>query len=961
MLNEKTHGFTLTRQREIKELGAVLYEMTHDRTGLELIWLSRDEENKTFCIAFETLPSDNTGVFHILEHSVLCGSERYPVKEPFVELMKGSLNTFLNAMTYPDKTVYPVSSRNDRDFINLMRIYLDAVFCPLIYKKAEIFRQEGWHYELDENGGAAYKGVVFNEMKGAFASADTLAANALDRALFPDSPYGFCSGGDPTQIPKLSYEQFVDSHRRFYSPSNAYVYLDGAMDIDRVLAILNDEYLCKFENTGRIAPPPTQRSVSATVEETYELAPDEPLEGRMRLAYGKVVGRFDEREKLVAVQLLCDVLCGSNQAPLARAILDEELAEDVSLSLSDGIYQPYLVLDIQNLREENIPRIEALVRERIEGFARDGVDRTQLESAMANLEFQLRERDYGSYPQGLALGLSALDTWLYGGDPAANLEIGDLFVHLRERMENGWFEQLLRECFLDSPHSARVLLRPSHTLGEERRAEELSRLAREAARWTAEEREQLLAQQEALLAWQGSEDTPEALATIPQLTLEDIPREPENIPTEELTLSDLPVLHHALHTGGIAYVSLYFDAISCTAEELSVLSFAAGLLGQVGTRQHTAEDIINRTRLLCGSFYVSPAISCVGGDADRLSVRLCLSFSALEANLRQAMALATEVLTQSVFTEGEVRELLRQTRMDLFQRGVMSGHSLGITRIAAQYSALGAAQDAASGVGFYQWIKAQDEQWDFDALSARMSALLTRLVNRSTLLLSAAGIEGDALDALAADAAAAFPALPVLPDAAIKAWGKRREGIVIPADISFATMGGNVSAAGGKFCGQLQLAAQILSLAHLWNAVRVQGGAYGAGLVAQVSGFAGCYSYRDPNAARSLESFRACADFLRAFANAESNYTGFIIGAVANASPLLTPRAKAQSGDNLYFSKRCWEERCRTRRELLNTTPDDLRAIADVLDTTLDGSSCCVVGNRAQLDACRALDTIITL
>lgn len=961
MLQAHTHGFTLTRTRTLPELSATLYEMTHDKTGLLLAWLEREEENKTFCIAFETLPSDDTGVFHILEHSVLCGSERYPVKEPFVELMKGSLNTFLNAMTYPDKTVYPVSSRNDKDFFNLMRIYLDAVFCPLIYKRAEIFRQEGWHYELDENGNASYKGVVFNEMKGAFASADSLISDALDRALFPDSPYGFCSGGDPAHIPELSYEQFVESHRRFYSPSNAYVYLDGAMDIDRVLAVLNDEYLCNFENTGRIAPPPMQPSVTAEVEERYELAPDEPLEGRTRLAYGKVIGRFDEREKLVAVQLICDVLCGSNQAPLARAILDEALAEDVTLSLSDGIYQPYLVLDIQNLHEENIPRIEALVRERLEGFARSGLDRAQLESAMANLEFQLRERDYGSYPQGLALGLSALDTWLYGGDPAASLEVGDLFARLRERMEEGWFEQLLRECFLDNPHSARVLLRPSHTLGEERRAEELSRLVRESARWTAEDRARLLAEQQALLAWQASEDSPEALAAIPQLTLADIPREPERIPTEELTLSGLPVLHHALHTGGIAYVSLYFDALSCTAEDLSVLSFAASLLGQVGTRLHSAEDILNRTRLLCGSFYVSPAISCVGGDADRLSVRLCLSFSTLEANLREAMVLAAEVLTQSVFTESEVRELLRQTRMDLFQRGVMSGHSLGFTRIAAQHSALGVAQDAASGVTFYQWVKSQDEHWDFAALNARMSALLKRLVNRNALLLSAAGVEGEALSSLAADTAAAFPALPVLPAAGIAAWGKRREGIVIPADVSFATMGGNIRACGGHFCGQLLLAAQILSLAHLWNAVRVQGGAYGAGLVAQVSGLAACYSYRDPNGAQSLASFRACADFLRAFADSGSDYTGFIIGAVANASPLLTPRARAQSGDNLYFSERSWEDRCRTRRELLSTTPDELRAIADVLESALDGESCCIVGNRAQLDACAPLDTIITL
>lgn len=961
-MNNWTHlGFTVSRETALPELDAVLYQMTHDKTGLELVWLKRDEENKTFGIAFETLPWDDTGVFHILEHSVLCGSDKYPVKEPFVELMKNSMNTFLNALTFQDKTFYPISSRNDKDFINLMRVYLDAVFCPLIYSKPEIFYQEGWHYELDEQGNASYKGVVFNEMKGAFASADELVVDKLNRLLFPQSPYRFVSGGDPASIPDLTYEAFVDSHRRFYAPSNAYVFLDGDLDIEKVLGIINDEYLCHYEKTERMAPPAMQAPVSGQAEGFYELAPGEALEGKTRLSYGKVIGTFDDRETLVAMDVLSSVLCGSNQSPLTRAVLSAGLAEEVTMGVNDGMLQPWVVLDVKNLRDENVDKVEQLITEQMQQLAANGLDHAQLEAVMANMEFKLRERDYGYYPQGIIFGFSALESWLYGGDPAANLQVGDLFVNLKKKMEQGYFEQLIRRLWLDNPHSARVVLRPSHTAGEERRAREQARLDREVAAWTAEQRTVMEQRQARLLAWQNSEDTPEMLATIPQLGLEDIPTQPEQIPTEVRQIGDIPVVVHQLHTGGIAYIHLYFDADSCTEQELSDLSFACGLLGECDTVSHSAEQIINQTRLLCGNFNVYPVVYTVGGDDQNVTVKLCVRFSALTANLDKALAHVMEVLTQSRFRDEAARDILRQTKMDIFQRVVMAGNSVGISRVKAQSSAAGVAEEHIGGVCYYQWLKENEENWDFEALNTRMIALLTRLVNRNALTLSVSGVDAEQTDRLAQAVAQAVEARAVQPGVTIRPWGKRKEGIAIPADIAFAVIGGNIRENGGQYRGQMQVAGRIVSLAYLWNVIRVQGGAYGTGMTQGDTGMVACYSYRDPNGANSIQRYRQCAAFLREFAGNGADITGFIIGAVSNGSPLMTPRTKAQVGDVQYFTKISWEERCERRRQLLSTTSQDLLELADVLEKTFDNGGICMVGGQAQLDQCPELETVITL
>ncbi len=961
------HGFITKSIRALPELDAQLHQLEHGKTGAKLVWLEREEENKTFGIAFRTLPWDDTGVFHILEHSVLCGSERYPVKDPFVELMKSSMNTFLNAMTFPDKTFYPVSSRNNKDFLNLMRVYMDAVLHPRIYDCPEIYFQEGWHYELDETGAPSYKGIVFNEMKGAFASPDALMQDEMNRLLFPDTCYRHVAGGDPVHIPELTYEQFLDSHRRFYHPSNAYIFLDGQMDVETVLSILDGEYLSAYTREEKQTEIPWQAPVKpAPVRTFYEISSNEPAEGRARLAWGYVLGDYSCREEQMAVQALADALCGSSQAPLKHRILSQGLAQDVHVDLVDGIRQPYVMLEVQNMDESRRADVETAVHEELRRLADGGLNHEHLAAALANLEFQLRERDYGGMPQGLVLGMNVLDSWLYGGDPAANLENGELFSALNRKLEEGWFEGLLERVFLDNPHSCQVLLQPSPTLGDEKREQEAVRLRQAQESWSEEEAAALRQRQKKLEAWQTCEDTPEIRSTLPMLSLADIPAWPENLPTEVDKLAGRPLLRHRIPAGGISYVTLYFDISDFSREKLSDASFLCRLLGNLDTAEHSSIELQKLQRMIIGD--LSFSVEAYGGVNMPETCRtcLCVSFSALDEKLVAAAALAAEIITKTHFDDQRViRELLRQFITGMEQRIISSGSNFAITRIFAGSSVQGVVQECTSGFTCYQRLK--EMEVDFDGCASRLAENLTGLCaaifDRSRLTISITGTNADAAAALEATLLSRIVYSGKRDFACtVRPWGLRREGIVIPADVSFAALGGNLLPYNGRYSGSLRVLARIASLSYLWNAVRVQGGAYGTGLSIGDSGNACFYSYRDPSAARSLDCYRQTAGFVRQFCAAPPDLTGFIIGAVAESEPLMPPRRRGRAADSLYLKGITYADRCRTRREMLSVTPDTLGAMTESLQALSDNGSVCVIGSRRQIEACGPeIETVYTL
>lgn len=954
-------GFTLLSRRPLAELDAVLWELQHDGTGAKLLWLDRAEENKTFCIGFPTQPWDDTGVFHILEHSVLCGSQHYPVREPYVELMKTSLNTFLNAITFPDKTLYPFSSRNEQDFHNLLRVYLDAVFHPLLLEKPEIFAQEGWHYELDGDR-VTCKGVVFNEMKGVFSSPESQLDYEVSRRLFPDTCYRWVAGGDPEHIPDLTWQRFAETHRKWYHPSHALIFLDGALDLQAVLDLLDEEFSAGYDRRTPPSPPPLQAPVDGgTSVVEYGLSAQESPEGHFWLGLGYGAGTFRDREELTGLRVLCDVLCGDNEAPLRRCLLGCGLAGDVTMQLNDGVEQPTLLLTVKNCAESRLEEAETLLREEMTRLTQQGLDRARVHAALDNLEFALRERQGGWMPQGLLLGTQVYASWLYGGDPADNLCVEALFRTLHRRCDEGWFEQLLRRMMLDNPHHCRVILRPSHTLGAERAEREAARIRAVTDAWDEADRAAARNLQARTEAWQTTPDAPEALAAIPRLRPEQIAPEPEPLPTEELTLSGLPVLRHTLPTHGITYLNLYFAADDLDQEDLQAASLLCELLGALGTGTTPAAALPQKLRTHFGSLQSWVEAYGEAEDFARCRVFLCVSASMLNAHVADGAGLLSELLRDTRLDDREkIGEILRQRRADLGRQIAENGNSFAMTRAGAAFRTECAVQEYAGGIAFLQWLRARESEGPeaLPALARRMGALMTRLFTRARLTVSVTSDAADAAAAAAKQLADTLPAgLFTLPARCAVTWpGPAREGFVLPADISFAAMSGPFPDANR---GAARVMKRVVYLEHLWGSIRVRGGAYGTAMVLRNNGLASLSSYRDPNAAHSLACYREIPAFLEGYAG---DVTGAILGAVAESDPLRTPRDKGKIADAYHWKKLSHAALCRTRQEILAATTRDVAGYAAQMRDFAARSAVCVLGPRRQLEACGGeLDTILSI
>ena len=675
---------------------------------------------------------------------------------------------------------------------------------------------------------------------------------------------------------------------------------------------------------------------------------------------------FTCREEQLGIRILADALCGSNQAPLKQKLLAADLAQDINIQLMDGILQPYVILEAYNIDECRASEVENAVLEALECFVREGLDHVQLAATLANLEFQMRERNYGRMPQGIVFGMQVLESWLYGGDPAANLEVEALFASLNRKLEDGWFECLLERVFLDNPHRCQVLLLPSATLGEEKRAAEESRLYTARESWSAEDIAALQKRQEALISWQTSTDTPEAVATLPSLQLSDISIQPERIPAEERSLAGHLLLRHNIPTGGISYINLYFDISDFSQEKLPDISFLCRLLGSLDTDVHSTLHLQKLCRLNMGSIGFS--VEAYGGVNAPETCRtfLCVSFSALDTKLESAASLVTEIITGTSFDNQRlIRELLRQSITEMEQNIISSGSDFAMTRIGAGYSAEGVVWECAEGFTYCQRLKTLEKDFESNAsqLSQELAALYREIFVKNRLTISITDINNNTEGLLKTALISALPTSEQKEfSCAIHPWGARREGIVIPADISFAALGGNLLHHGGAYNGSLRVLSRVVSLAYLWNVIRVQGGAYGAGFFLSYSGNASFYSYRDPNAARSLKCFRQVADFVNQFCSAKPDLTGFVVGAVAESDPLMRPRQQGKVSDSLYLKGVSYADRCDIRGEMLSVTPEVLAGLAQPLCESANNGSVCVIGSHRQIKACgKAIDTIYTL
>ena len=951
LVNDVIQGFQVKRIRPLEELGGRLVEMEHLGTGAKLCWLDRPDENKAFSIAFKTLPEDSTGVFHILEHSVLCGSDKYPLKEPFVELLKSSVQTFLNALTYPDKTVYPVSTRNDRDLLNLMDVYLDAVLHPAIYHKPEIFRQEGWRYE-GEGDALGYQGVVFNEMKGSMASPTNLMAQESMRLLFPDNCYRFNSGGDPACIPDLTYEQFLANHRKYYHPSNSRISLVGSVDLEQALGKI-DSFLRDFDRQEADFPIPLQKPVEAVTETVpYEIGEEEDPEKRTILCTSRILGSYADREKLFAAAVLTDYLAGDNEAPLKRAVIDSGLAQDFSLELDSGALQATLAWIAMNTEAENLEALRKIIRETVTKLAEEGLDRERLSACFHRYAFNKRDREGGWAPRSLLEAITLLDTWLYGGDPAEALIVEPALKALEAGLENGYFERLIREAFLDEAHAVTVVLVPSRTLGGEKRETEAARVRAETAGWTEADKAAQKERAESLRLWQQTPDSAEALASIPILKLEDLAEKPQPLEMTEREKDGVPVMRHAV-SSDIAFFRAHFLATDLTPEELCKLSMLCQVLGSMATKKHSRAALPLAIKNILGRVSFSPAVF-PGSDPLHCRVMLNVSAACLAELCGEAADLLAELLTETLWEDEDLlRDVMRQASVAARMTLAGNGINYAVTRALSYQTAHGAAGEALTGVTALQWLdktlNAGDEA--LKALLADMAGLAKRLITRERLTVSLSeAFPEAALDRFLSliPVSGSAPA----PETAFPLAGVRREGILIPAQVGFAVMASSFALHGRKYSGSIPVLANVLNYAYLWNEIRVQGGAYGCGFIGRDTGDAAVYTYRDPQPVRSLEVIARAADFLRQFCAASPDLTGFILSSVSTLDPLRTPEDKITAAENRRFLGVTQEEIDRRYAALIHTGPEDLLALAGILEDIAGDDAVCVAAGKDLLDAC---------
>lgn len=936
-----TAGFELEKKQYVEAKKATLYTLRHKKCGARLLYFDRADLNKTFAVSFKTLPENDTGVFHILEHSVLNGSEKFPVKEPFVSLLQSSMQTFLNAYTFGDKTMFPVSSRNEQDLFNLMSVYLDAVFRPSIYSMPEIFMQEGWHYEFDEDGSVSYNGVVFSEMKGAYADVERIMGDACDRLMYPDTCYGFSSGGRPENITDLSYEQFIATHKRFYHPSNARFFLDGHMDIDSVLEYIDAEYLSHYDYREPDFDFSEQRPVTGTATVSFE--PTEGEEMRAHMVMGKLLCRFDEIEKLYAAKMIADYLTGSNEAPLKRAFLENGLAQDVALEINDGIYQPSAALVVLNTAADKFDEIRSFVPETVRRVAENGLDRSALHACIERFAFNCREV---TEPYGVELAIKALDGWLYGGDPLLHIDNAKVFDALRNKLDTGYFEALMLEMLADPDDKCYVYALPSKTKLFDDAQREKARCEAEAAAWDDEKRREMMNATQKMQLWQQSQDDEEALSTLPVLELSDVPRDVEPIKTATVDIAGRPALSVEVNSDGIVYLNLYFDVSDFTTVELRLLNLLTSCLGDLRTENLTALELQNKIKSTLGGIAAKVDVISHEGELGRCKPYLLVSASTLRENAQAAMELLSELLLHTCWSETDkIGEIVMQSDYFIKQSLIGNGHSFAMTKALSGFSAEAALREALEGESFARWFAdlAASFSGRAEALGEKLCGLAHRAFAANRLFV---GFGGEPELAAIESFVKALPESEIGEAAAAPEGAKTDCAVEIPADVGFSALGGNLNTFGGKFSGAWPVLSSLMTYGYLWGAVRVQGGAYGTGMSVRSNGDIFCYSYRDPNLMSSADAFAALPDVLGEMLSEDMPLDDIIIGTVNTTDPLLDPAGQCELSCRRYLRGTTPEDIAKLRHEILDTTAADLRSLIPTLRAYVEHSIFCAVGSH---------------
>ena len=955
---EDLKAYEIIEKRRIDDLNSESYILRHRKSGARVALLSNDDENKVFYIGFRTPPKDSTGVPHIIEHTVLCGSKEFPVKDPFVELVKGSLNTFLNAMTYSDKTVYPIASCNDKDFQNLMHVYLDAVFYPNIYKNENIFLQEGWHYEMESpEDELTINGVVYNEMKGAFSSPDDVFERELMNSLYPDTSYGVESGGDPDVIPELTYEEFLNFHRKYYHPSNSYIYLYGNMDMAEKLAFIDEHYLSVYEEQkvdSELKPQPAFEKVNRVVKD-YPISEDEEETANTYLSWNVSVGDSLDRDLYVAFQILDYALCSAPGAPLKQALIDQGIGKDVYSIYENGILQPYFSVVAKNAESSQEEAFLNTIQSVLTQLAEKGLDKKALLAGINYYEFKYREADFGSYPKGLMYGLQILDSWLYDDTkPFIHVEANDTFAGMRQKAENGYFEQLIKDYLLGNPHCSVVVLNPKKGMTAENERKFKEKMAQIKASLSQEEIQEIIEKAQALTEYQETEDPKEDLEKIPLLTRADMKKEAAGFINEETALRDTKVLYHDLFTNGIGYLRLIFKLDQIPESHFPYVGILKSCLGLLNTEHFGYSDLFNEMNIVTGGM---AAVNNVYGrieDLDRYTVTLELKTKVLYENIARAVELMEEVILTSDFTDTKrIHEILAEGQSRMQAQMTYSGHNVAAGRALSYGSASGVVSEMLGGVPLYRLITGLVNHFGEQSgeLVQKLTELAQMIFRPENLMVDFVG-DREALMLLEEPVAKLKSRLytcPVTKEVFVPQPVKRNEGFKTSGQVQYVCRAGNFRRKGLPYKGALKALKVMMGYGYLWENVRVKGGAYGCMCTFGKSGDCYFVSYRDPNLLKTIEIYEHAAEAIEAFDADERTMTQYIIGAISELDTPMNPAAKGLNSLSAYMTGLTQEIMQKERDELLSATPKDIRSLAAYIRAFMEEDFLCVVGNADKI------------
>ena len=947
--------YEILDEHRVEDVQSDGFILRHKKSGARIAILSNNDDNKVFYIGFRTPPEDETGVPHIIEHTTLCGSKKFPVKDPFIELAKGSLNTFLNAMTYPDKTVYPVASCNDQDFKNLMDVYLDAVFNPNITKYEEIFKQEGWHYELTgKDDELKINGVVYNEMKGAYSSPDEVLSSQIYRSLFPDNTYSKDSGGNPEYIPKLTYEAYLDFYHKYYHPSNSYIYLYGDMDVVERLEWLDKEYLSLYDYkkvNSEINKQPAFDEIK-NVEAQYSITMDDSQENKTYLSYNRVVGDTLDEMLYQAFDVLDYALVSSPGAPVKQALIDAGIGDDVYGSYDAGILQPVFSFVAKNANPSQADEFESIIENTLKEVVKTGINKEALLAGINSSEFKFREADFGQFPKGLLFGLNCLDSWLFDDmKPFIHLECLGTFAKLRKAVDTDYFEKLIQEYLLDNTHGSSVTVKPKRGLGNEREEVLAKELSDYKASLSDEEIKKLIEDTEHLKKYQEEPSSDEDLRKLPMLTRADMKKNAMPFSNIEDELLDVKVVRHDIESNGIDYISFLFDAGDFAQSELGYLGFFTNALGLVSTEKYSYTDLANATNIYTGGISTGTASHPDIKDRNNFVFKFEVKLKVLEKNLDKALELMEQMLLSSDFTDTKrLGELVAQIKARLQANLSSSGHLVAAMRSMSSFSRYALYQDELKGIAFYRSICHIEKELSESpkSVSDKLAAIAKKLFARNRMLISFTGNNeayGNAKPSLE-KVIAGFDKMSAVGNQAEVHFNTAKEAFIDASQIQYVAKTGDFICEGYEYTGALRLLRIILSYDYLWINVRVKGGAYGCMNTFLRSGESYFVSYRDPNLSDTLDVYDRIPEYIKSFSPDERDMTKYIIGTFSALDTPMNPEAKGSRSLSAYLEGITYEQIQKERNEILNAQPEDIRRLADLVEAVLKKDSICVIGNE---------------